>query len=720
MPPLAYIAATASFALVLATLAAIARGRRTPAHFAFAMGMAIFAVESLVIGQLNATWTEPEYIRLIGWRHALLALIPAPWLWFSIAYSRGNAREYLQRWRWLLLGMFVVPIILVVIGRDQLVGLAPVPNTGGLTVPVLGLTGFGLHLVALITSVLILSNLERTFRSAIGTLRWRIKLTMIGLVVLFGCRIYTGSQALLYRSINPPLELLNCAALILACGLVAASVVRTKVFAIELYPSPAVLRHSLTLVLAGAYLLIVGVLARIVTALGETTGFPAQAFLVLVALVGLTLALMSDRVRQHLQRFVSRHLRRPSYDYRQTWLTFSQQLSPQVTVPGLCDVVVRWTSDTLHTLSVTLWVVDDAQSRLGFGGSTALAEELRPGPLLTESDLAELSKVVRSPSLPINLERAPEPWAEALRRRCPSQFPDRGGDRWLVPLVSNAGANTIPASPMATPDDSARKVELLGVMVIGDRVNGLPLSIEDLDLLKCVGDQVAANLLTLRLSQQLLRARELEAFQTMSAFFVHDLKNTASTLSLMLQNLPRHFDNPAFRDDALRALRHCVDRIDNQVAQLSLLRKGLDLNPQPADLNALVNRALEPLEQVAGARITRTLQPVSELSLDAAQTVSVITNLVLNALEAMDERGQVRIATNSDNGTVELSVSDTGCGMSPEFIRDSLFRPFRTTKKKGTGLGLYQSKQIVEAHGGRIQVQSEPGKGTVVKIQFGR
>ena len=335
MPPLAYLAATASFALALATLAAIARGRRTPAHYAFALGMAVLGVESLLIGQLNATWTEPEYLRLIAWRHALLALIPAPWLAFSIAYSRGNAREYLQRWRWPLLGMFVLPIALLVVGRDQLVGLTPVPNTGGLTVPVLGLTGFGLHLVALVTSVLILSNLERTFRSAIGTLRWRIKLTMIGLVVLFGCRIYTGSQALLYRSIHPPLELLNCGALIIACGLVAASVVRTKVFAIELYPSPAVLRHSLTLVLAGAYLLIVGVLARIVTALGGTTAFPAQAFLVLIALVGLTLALMSDRVRQHLQRFVSRHLRRPSYDYRQTWLTFSQRLSPQVTVPGL-------------------------------------------------------------------------------------------------------------------------------------------------------------------------------------------------------------------------------------------------------------------------------------------------------------------------------------------------------------------------------------------------
>jgi hypothetical protein len=333
-----------------------------------------------------------------------------------------------------------------------------------------------------------------------------------------------------------------------------------------------------------------------------------------------------------------------------------------------------------------------------------------------------------------------------LRRHCPSQFPDRGGDRWLVPLISNAGSNTgfdtagsrgpslaestvastalesptASAPPTVAPGHSAIRSELLGVLIIGDRVNGLPMSVEDLDLLKCIGDQVAGNLLTLRLSQRLLQARELEAFQTMSAFFVHDLKNTASTLSLMLQNLPRHFDKPAFREDALNALRHCVGRIDNQVAQLSLLRRGLELNPQPADLNALVRSALDPLEQVADARFTRALQPLPELPLDNAQTVSVITNLVMNALDAAGATGRVEVATAQHNGTIELTVSDTGCGMSPEFMRDSLFRPFRTTKKHGTGLGLYQCKQIVEAQGGRIDVQSELGKGTIVKVQFAK
>ena len=695
MLALAYVAVLAALALVIA---ALTRERRGPAHYAFAAGMAIVALEGLLIGHLAGTPTGPEALSLLHWRLGLLALVPAPWIAFSLTYSRGNARNDLTRWRWTLLGILVLPAALAGLGYRELAGVDSTSETG--EVMVLGLAGFALHLIALVGSVFVLTNLERTFRSAAGTLRWRIKLTMIGMIVLFGCRIYTDSQALLYRVVNPSLDLLNVTALLTACLLIAFSLARTQVFAIEIDPSPTVLRHSIVLVLAGVYLLVVGFLARIVTELGGTTAFPARAFLVLVALAGLTLLLVSDRVRQGAHQFVSRHLHRPSYDYRHIWQTFSSRLTPQVTVPDLSNSVARWCSDTLQVLSATVWVVDDARSRLVLGGSTVQTEALRCQAVLAEDELTALASVVIPDPTPLNLEQANGTWAVTLRQRSLSEFPDRGGPRWLVPLVTG--------------------VELVGVIILADRVNGLLYTTEDLDLLKCVGDQVAGQLLALRLSQRLLQSRELEAFQTMSAFFVHDLKNTASTLSLMLQNLPRHFDNPDFRRDALGSLRRCVDRIDNQVAQLSALRKGLELDRQPADLNQLVGAALEPLAHTAGSRIVRDLQPLPVLALDTNQTLSIITNLVLNALDATGDgdHGEVRIATAQQNGSVQLSVTDNGCGMSPDFIRESLFRPFRTTKKHGTGLGLYQCKMIAEAHGGRTEVESELGKGTVVRVVF--
>jgi signal transduction histidine kinase len=101
---------------------------------------------------------------------------------------------------------------------------------------------------------------------------------------------------------------------------------------------------------------------------------------------------------------------------------------------------------------------------------------------------------------------------------------------------------------------------------------------------------------------------------------------------------------------------------------------------------------------------------------DPEQLRKVITNLLFNAKEAVNDAGEIRVSTAQQNSSVLLSVSDNGCGMSPEFMRRSLFKPFQTTKKTGLGIGMFHSKAIVEAHQGRIEVESQPGKGTTFRI----
>jgi signal transduction histidine kinase len=203
----------------------------------------------------------------------------------------------------------------------------------------------------------------------------------------------------------------------------------------------------------------------------------------------------------------------------------------------------------------------------------------------------------------------------------------------------------------------------------------------------------------------------------MSAFFVHDLKNAASTLSLTLQNLPVHFDDPAFRQDALRGLGEAANRINHLVNRIGALR-SLELKLVELDLNLLVTEALEVLEGMPGINVVKELHLQRKLKLDRDQVASVVTNLLLNARDAIPPTGEVRVGTTQRNGWAILSVADNGCGMSPAFLRTSLFRPFQTTKKKGFGIGMFQSKMIVEAHRGKIQVESEPGAGTTVRVML--
>ena len=150
--------------------------------------------------------------------------------------------------------------------------------------------------------------------------------------------------------------------------------------------------------------------------------------------------------------------------------------------------------------------------------------------------------------------------------------------------------------------------------------------------------------------------------------------------------------------------------------QLSGLGRGIELNTVEADLNHLVRNSVSCLNGNSRVKFLTDLKPLPPLRIDTEQIQKVMTNLILNANEAVGNAGEIRITTEERDGWAVFSVSDTGCGMSREFVEHSLFRPFKTTKKQGIGIGLYQSKMIVEAHHGRIEVDSEIGKGSVFRV----
>jgi len=669
--------------------------RRSAVHLAFVAGMALLALESIFGGLSWAAATVPE---MVGWQHWKLwtsALLPGVWLFFALSYGRGNYQDFLSRWKFLLLAAFLIPLGLT-LADDQALIISANRTEAGVWKFGLGQAGFYLFLLLLAGFVLAGINFEKTYRASVGVMRWRIKFMILGLGVLFAVRFCTSSQILLSHTIDARLQMVDAGALFVGCLLILRSLFRAGHFDLDVYPSHAVLQSSLTILLAGIYLFAIGVLAKVVAYFHQGDDIIIKAFVFLVAAVLLTILLLSDRVRLRLSRFVSRHFQRPLYDYRTVWRRFTETTASCVNQMDLCQAAVKSVTDIFQALSVTIWLVDEQQSQLMFAASTFLteakAESLRP----TKEELLEILNAVRAHNEPVDIDVAQENWAVSLRRAHPDEF-RKGGSRVCVPMIVGE--------------------EIIGLMILGDRVSAATFTWQDMDLLKCIGDHVAAGLLNTRLSQKLLQTKELEAFQTMSAFFVHDLKNTANTLNLMLQNLPVHFDDPAFRADALRGVGKTVTHINRLIGRLGSIRHELQIKPVEADLNELVAKSLAGWEEVAGINLQKDLPPLPKVFFDPEQMLKVTTNLIFNAREAVTSAaGVVQIQTRQVNGWAVLAISDNGCGMSQEFMNRSLFRPFQTTKKNGLGIGMFQSKMIVEAHKGKIEVESETGKGTTFRI----
>ena len=688
---IAYVAAL--LAAVLAIAATVAQGR-TLGRLIFGAGMALLATES-VLSARSANALDPLAAAFWQeWRLLVLAMLPAVWGLFSLCYSRGNHREFIRQWRGVITASLIVPLLFAFLFQGALVVPLPYGAVPDRYILGLGWAGKTLCVFALLSWVFVLLNLERTFRTAVGTLRWRIKFAIIGFAVLFGTRLYSSSQSFLYSAVSRSHGVIQAWALIIACLLIAVSVARSRTFEIDVYPSHAVLYNSLTILLAGVYLVIVGVLAKLVQTWGTDGNFPLAAAIVLLALTGLGLLSLSDRFRQRLRHFVSRHFQRPLHDYRRLWSAFSERTATLLDQSEFCAVVAKVISESFEALSVSVWLVDESKGALAWGASTTWSAQQASETLAKSGDTRTLVETMRERAVPFDFERAGGAWADSLRRLQPDQF-GKGGGRLAVPLRANG--------------------QLLGLITVCDRVSGIPFGTQDLDLLKCMADQTAATLLNLRLSQRLLENKQMEAFQAMSAFFAHDLKNAASTLTLMLENLRAHFENPAFRADAMRAIGRTSERINALIQRLAQLRQGLELKTAVASLNQVIQAALQTLDQSASA-VELELADVPPTRLDSSQMQRVVVNLILNAREATGPEGRVQVRTARRNGWVVLSVIDDGCGMTSEFLHQNLFRPFQTTKSRGLGIGMFQAKAIVEAHCGRIEVESAPGRGTTFRV----
>jgi putative PEP-CTERM system histidine kinase len=679
--------------------AVLLHDRNSVVHRLLAVGMFLFAVEELFRGRSSVA-TLPEHVaNWQQWGIGIAVLSLAFWIGFSVSYARVNSRDFLSKWKWPLFAVAVLPILFVVSFRNSIFGDPTIAlgQSGQWSIP-LGWSGKVLQVLFLGVSVLVLFNLERTIRSSVGRMRWQIKFMALGIGGLFALRIYLASQSLLFSHIDTGLGTTNAVALLAANLLFGFSLYRARSLNMDVYLSTATIQTSFTVILVGIYLLAVGFLAQLTRYSVVYRSLPIDALLVFLCLTVLAVLLLSNRLRWKLRLFVSRHFHRPIYDYRRVWMELTRRTTSLVDANELSTAGSRMVSKSLEILSVSVWLVDESQRRLTLGGSTALSGIHGREIEKAGKSAPDFIRFLREQPGCVDLDTVTFSWPEEIMAVAKDFFCE---SRIRYAIGLQAGG------------------EMVGLMTLNDdRVGGQKtLSIEDLALLETLASQLAAGLLNLKLSARLRQAQEIETFQTVSTFFVHDLKNVASRLSLTMQNLPANFDNPEFRKDALRVMSTSVNKIDEMCSRLAKLRQHVELKLEQCDLNILVASTLTDFKTNLRAELQQDLQPIPKTLIDSAQIQTVLTNLVTNANEAVvNGNGVIRVATFHDGNAVGFAVRDNGCGMHEEFIETSLFRPFKTTKKKGLGIGLFHSRLIVEAHRGTVEVNSTIGAGTEFRV----
>jgi putative PEP-CTERM system histidine kinase len=228
---------------------------------------------------------------------------------------------------------------------------------------------------------------------------------------------------------------------------------------------------------------------------------------------------------------------------------------------------------------------------------------------------------------------------------------------------------------------------------------------------------VAAHLAQYEADQRLAEAKQFEAFNRLTAFVMHDLKNLIAQQSLVVKNAARHKNNPAFFEDAIAT-------IENSVARMSKLLQQLQSGEATGRRSRVrLTAALQDaVDRCRGRSPDPRLVGMDErlhASLDRDRFATVTAHLVRNAQEATTGEGRVEIRLSREGDQAVIVIEDDGCGMDAEFIRTRLFRPFDSTKgSKGMGIGAYQARMFVMESGGTMDVSSEPGRGTCITIRL--
>lgn len=536
------------------------------------------------------------------------------------------------------------------------------------------------------TCLLGLVLIEQVFRNTRRDSRWNLKFLSIGLAILFGYGFVLYADEALFRSTSFALFAAHGIVAAIAVPFIAIASLRSRQGPLSINLSRSFVFRSGMLIAAGLYLLVMGTAGYYVRIFGGEWGQVVEVLVIAGGIIGLVVLATSTTVRNRVRVTLLRNLYEYKYDYREEWLRVTAALTDTHPDETLAQRAILALGDIVHTTEGRLYRMSPHDVLLPIEERNS--RRTRPLSPRTSKSLAAFCEA-RNWIIDLDEYRASPMAYEGLDLA--EDIEDLRDDRFVVPLLVDSS--------------------LFGVIVLGRPGVSMDLIWEDYDILKVIARQATAFLALQQADAELTASEQLRAMHQLSAFVVHDLKTVSAQLSLMLGNAARHKANPAFVDDMLKTTENAVTRMNKLLAQLrdrQSVAPGATCRLDDVTHEAVSRRREQlPVPIVAGA-----VNGI-ELAADHARLVDVITHVIQNAQDATPKDGSVTVELGQDRSWATIAVRDTGTGMTPEFMEQSLFVPFATTKGvSGIGIGAYQSREYLRSIGGDLTVRSQVGKGS--------
>ncbi|MHB1605944.1 MAG: ATP-binding protein [Leptospirales bacterium] len=550
-----------------------------------------------------------------------------------------------------------------------------------------------------LTGILVFSlfQLAKTYLSAGGLDRWNIKYPMIGVFLWSFSLILVHANQVLNNGFDRSFLLLEHAGLILLDGFFLYAFMIQKAQDITLALSRNAINRSVLILLGGSGLLVLGGVGSTLETLGPVWSKLSASLMIFLGVGSFIIVFSSERLRREFEGFLGIHFYSNRYDYRAAWMTLTQAVAESGDLRELVPTLIEQTREiTLAHSLVFGQIPNPAHPTIAIQESSGWKPlqstrnvPIDPSivPLLSRGvPLHESDHSVRSAGGVIH-----SPWKPLFQGL---------NATWILPLVFQG--------------------KLLGILGLGIKSSGSKSLFEDRLFLQALSVQWVSHLVNATLSREMAWSRETDLLSGLRSFTFHDLKNAGVALKLLVHNAQRNINSPEFQKELLFCLQNISQQIDSSMEQLLSpfhqdYSRLSEFNPTGLIRNTIRGLQWTDLPEL---HLNLHLEDLPDICANPKALETTLRNLMINAREALEDKGEITVETLQDGSTISIIVSDNGPGMSREFIENRLFRPFQTTKKKGTGLGLFSCRLLIEQSGGTIQVNSKEGEGSEFIITF--